>query len=83
MNLLSVMILIFFLGFLYIKIFLHQRLDRLNGYVKKSVGGFGFNPILLLPYFNDIKQEDEPLKKKCNIFWALAVIALIVLVILT
>lgn len=82
MNLPSIVILILFFGFFYIKIYLHQRLDMLNGYVKKSASGFGFNPILLLPYFNEIKQEDKSLLKKCNIFWAMSLIALLVLIIL-
>lgn len=56
------------------KFIIHQYIDKKNGYQHKSSTANRINPLLLLPYYQEVNSTTNKLKQLCNILWSLFVI---------
>lgn len=65
---------------LFIKIKLHQYVDRKNNYMKKSSTAYRVNPVLLLPYLNNVSLETKKYKVICNTLWTVFIFLILLLI---
>ncbi len=63
---------------IYVKIQIHNYLDKKNGYYAKSSSGLRFNFIFLLPYFQEVSDETKHRKTICNIIWVVFLVLLLI-----